>query len=916
VTIAHGESAGAASVASINLDDVGWTGWSNLSGSIGGDLAGDLLVQESAGQGGLASFIIGGGVYRNVTIPSVDTLRVGGVVGPYAMITISDMVGDKSVMFTGAGDFAGDLSFPNGLPWAGAVVSIQGLLTDAASVDLNGQELAGQLSLYGGSAGDSEINAGPLTRSIGLFNGEYRGSVTVASIEEGWGTGIFVSGADLFGSINVLGDCKGWLGLTDYGEFDPDGLISVGGDLASTGWLYFNSDSTPGVMAGDVLIGQDCDGLIQVGGYYASPVEGRIDITGDLAGTIEVDGVAGSGLISVSGSHDGLINVDGDISGTVELMSGGGGTVDGGSASVLGLVSLSKGASPYTGTATFQSIASSGQVAVYGADLSGTGKIHVIQNMEGIVAVTGPIGGPGGTVGQDATIQVDGDSSGGVQVFNDLIGKLWVNRHISGPVDIEGHVLALPGDIRGEILADADASGSGDITGNVTVDGIFDGNICGGNLAPRHALPPNIQLSFGPAGKVCGALPCIVAAAPEPEVLPPPWELVNVKNRSLSITAGAPGRSQAIRVTALALPVPFNIWNGQEFYAGEPRQYCENAGMGSTSDPTSPCGSAPGVYANGQDWFWGATLYCDQGSAHFMDWTTLANYSLAMPMTQAGYGDVVLNVADCPNGPPDGSVGVVTDVQAILNKFSNLPCAVQKARADLVPCVVDFNVGIPDVVAALGAFNGNDYEDSCGSGQCSELGLCKGGPDHGTPCTSDDDCSSDVCESGGEAAAGGGAMAGSTPTAGATAALSLTTSEATVKLGETIDVHVFASGVEDLRAYQVKLTVDGGTEGELTLGDLRIDTDRADYVFSGLKEVHAADLSGSRIGGALVSGGVDALAPVYLGTYTFQTSAGAAGVFSVTVDSTSGASVLMDSKSMPMPFAAPSALMVSVGETE
>ncbi len=120
-------------------------------------------------------------------------------------------------------------------------------------------------------------------------------------------------------------------------------------------------------------------------------------------------------------------------------------------------------------------------------------------------------------------------------------------------------------------------------------------------------------------------------------------------------------------------------------------------------------------------------------------------YSFPLPMVQAGWGDVVLHVADCPNGPPNESVGVVSDVVSLLSKFSNNYCAPKKARADLVPCLVDFKIGITDVVAALGAFTGGDYEDTCGTGQCGPLGLCKGGADHGQPCTNDDDCSSDPC---------------------------------------------------------------------------------------------------------------------------------------------------------------------------
>ncbi len=57
-------------------------------------------------------------------------------------------------------------------------------------------------------------------------------------------------------------------------------------------------------------------------------------------------------------------------------------------------------------------------------------------------------------------------------------------------------------------------------------------------------------------------------------------------------------------------------------------------------------------------------------------------------------------------GPPNESVGVVSDVVGSLNKFSNSDGAMQKTRADLVPCNVDFNIGITDVVAALSAFGG------------------------------------------------------------------------------------------------------------------------------------------------------------------------------------------------------------------
>ena len=266
VTIAHGASDGAEDVASIALVDEGWTGESNLpGGSIAGDLLGDLVLQKSGGQGGVASFTIGGDLHEDVTIPRVDTLHVKGAVLPSAMITIDGMVGDKSLSFNvDAGDFAGDLHFPNGIQSWDAVVSIRGLLTDTASVDFHGQKLLGSLSFHGGSAEDSVIDVGGLMTggTIWLFEDAYMGSVTVSSVE--LGGGITIAGADLSGSINVLGDWKG--GLTLYAvNFAAEGLISIGGDLAATGSLYATEE---GVLAGDILVNGTIAGYVTIDGVF------------------------------------------------------------------------------------------------------------------------------------------------------------------------------------------------------------------------------------------------------------------------------------------------------------------------------------------------------------------------------------------------------------------------------------------------------------------------------------------------------------------------------------------------------------------------------------------------------------------------------------------------------------------------
>ncbi len=89
------------------------------------------------------------------------------------------------------------------------------------------------------------------------------------------------------------------------------------------------------------------------------------------------------------------------------------------------------------------------------------------------------------------------------------------------------------------------------------------------------------------------------------------------------------------------------------------------------------------------------------------------DYSEPLLWTQAGWGDVVLSVADCPNGPPNQNIGAVTDVVSILNKFANTNCAPSKTRTDIVDSRLapdlDFKIDITDVVQCLGAFTGGSY---------------------------------------------------------------------------------------------------------------------------------------------------------------------------------------------------------------
>lgn len=78
-------------------------------------------------------------------------------------------------------------------------------------------------------------------------------------------------------------------------------------------------------------------------------------------------------------------------------------------------------------------------------------------------------------------------------------------------------------------------------------------------------------------------------------------------------------------------------------------------------------------------------------------------------MTTSLWGDLLETCAVTPCSPPNGEVGIPTDVTAVLDKFKNLEGAPIKARCDLEPDSPDLAVNISDVSAALDAFRGFPY---------------------------------------------------------------------------------------------------------------------------------------------------------------------------------------------------------------
>ena len=212
------------------------------------------------------------------------------------------------------------------------------------------------------------------------------------------------------------------------------------------------------------------------------------------------------------------------------------------------------------------------------------------------------------------------------------------------------------------------------------------------------------------------------------------------KNRYLSILPNNPGQQTALRVT-LTASTTFPSAVGKQWWVGAPLEVCDGAGQ--IVPPAGGCGPAPGIPKRTM---WSSTLDCNQ---HCLDWHSLVdaagnpldvlhigdpdvatgsvydiqavdctcdktdpnNYSAPLPVPTAKWGDTVgLTIAGCPNSDPNGGLIVlILDCVAIVNKFSNLPCAPLKSRVDIDPSDTNLKIDFSDVVECLGAFGGGGF---------------------------------------------------------------------------------------------------------------------------------------------------------------------------------------------------------------
>ena len=224
------------------------------------------------------------------------------------------------------------------------------------------------------------------------------------------------------------------------------------------------------------------------------------------------------------------------------------------------------------------------------------------------------------------------------------------------------------------------------------------------------------------AGTTCATISC---APPQPQaqlIQDVLGDLVDsTKNRVLSFTTGDPGDIQAIRVTFVDLPPPFDAWNDAAMWVGPPSEISEN---GASVEPI-------GGFSN----FSAATLRCD--APVFADWNARGvihvfhegivprgtyrveaidvqssidegDFSTSLTLTTAAWGDTIADFSTDPPGPPEGIVNIV-DALAVISRFGSVPGSIIKARADLEPSCLDLLINITDVVSSVTGFQGLSY---------------------------------------------------------------------------------------------------------------------------------------------------------------------------------------------------------------
>ncbi len=273
---------------------------------------------------------------------------------------------------------------------------------------------------------------------------------------------------------------------------------------------------------------------------------------------------------------------------------------------------------------------------------------------------------------------------------------------------------------------------------------------------------------------------CVVSSPPVAELTEDAGGVMVVarKNRYLSFHAGDSSREQAIRVTLVDLPPPFDAWNGVQMWVGTPIALCELPGLAQECQPSSvepglwvaPMQCDPlyfvwsdlsGFCANGRcsgSLNAGASCVSDVDCADAIlhvygeaivpsrllstsgpmgdaasytievidrtcDVALPASYSPALPLTTAGWADLTVLSGGGFRAPDDAIT--IADITGAVQKFSAAPDAPGKTSVDLVGVVsgpdpvVDFKITTFEFVFVIDAFIGGTYPFPPGAVPCS-----------------------------------------------------------------------------------------------------------------------------------------------------------------------------------------------------
>jgi len=122
----------------------------------------------------------------------------------------------------------------------------------------------------------------------------------------------------------------------------------------------------------------------------------------------------------------------------------------------------------------------------------------------------------------------------------------------------------------------------------------------------------------------------------------------------------------------------------------------------------------------------------------------------------------------------------------------------------------------------------------------------------------------------------------STPTDGASeldARVTIVPRSGTVRPGETITADVYATGVRNLRTFQMAVDATGPDGTRLELESAQVDPTREDHVFFGKDALDAADTFQGRLGAVLFHESVSAEDARYLGSFMFSAGTNQTGTY-------------------------------------